>query len=129
MKRGNAENLPFGSGAFDCVTVSLALHEMAYDTRMGVAAEMLRIMPQGGKLIVFDYAAAENMRFALAPGFLGLLERIAGADHFNNFVRFIRTGGIDHFLKAFPLEVISSRNYFPGAMKLVIAQKRQSGIT
>lgn len=121
---GNAENLPFGPGVFDCVTVSLALHEMAYHARMGVAAEMLRVLTQGGKLIVFDYAATENIGFALAPGFLGLLERIAGAEHFRNFVRFTRMGGIDHFLKAFPLKVVSSRTYFLGALRLVIARKR-----
>jgi len=122
---GNAENLPFGPGSFDCVTISLALHEMAPETRMGTTGEMLRVLTTGGKLIVFDYAAPENWRCALGLGLLGLLERIAGKEHFKNFLRFTRTGGIDQFLKAFPLKVIRSRTYYLGALRLVFLEKRR----
>lgn len=119
----NAENLPFFLGSFDCVTVSLALHEMPYHTRMLVVGEMLRVLAPGGKLIVFDYAAPQSWRQTLGLALLGLLERIAGGEHFKNFVRFTRMGGIDRLLKAFPLDVISSRTYFPGALRLVFLQK------
>jgi demethylmenaquinone methyltransferase/2-methoxy-6-polyprenyl-1,4-benzoquinol methylase len=122
--RGNAENLPFSPGSFDCVTISLALHEMASETRRATTGEMLRVLNPGGKLIVFDYAAAENFRCAFGLVLLGLVERIAGGEHFKNFVRFTQTGGIDQFLKAFPLRIISGRTYFPGALRLVIAEKR-----
>ncbi|MGA2402154.1 MAG: class I SAM-dependent methyltransferase [Syntrophobacteraceae bacterium] len=122
---GDAKNLPFGSGSFDCVTISLALHEMAPQTRMEVTGEMLRVLAAGGKLIVFDYAALQNWRHASGLALLGLLERIAGGEHFRNFVRFTRMGGIDHFLKAFPLKVIRSRSYFLGALRLVLSKKRQ----
>ena len=121
---GNAENLPFGPGSFDCVTISLALHEMATETRMGTTGEMLRVLTPGGKLIVFDYAAPENWRCAFGLALLGLLERIAGKEHFKNFVRFTRTGGIDQFLKAFALKVIRGKTYYLGALRLVTAEKR-----
>ncbi len=120
---GNAENLPFGPGSFDCVTISLALHEMATETRMVTTGEMLRVLTPGGKLIVFDYAAPENWRSTFGLALLGLLERIAGKEHFKNFVRFTRTGGIDQFLKAFPLKVIRSRTYYLGALRLVFLEK------
>jgi demethylmenaquinone methyltransferase/2-methoxy-6-polyprenyl-1,4-benzoquinol methylase len=119
----NAENLPFGPEAFDCVSVSLSLHEMEYHARIGVAVEMLRVLAPRGKLIVFDYAAMEKTKFALAPGFLGLLERIAGTEHFANFVRFTRMGGVGHFLRAFPLRIVTTRSYFLGALELIIAEK------
>jgi demethylmenaquinone methyltransferase/2-methoxy-6-polyprenyl-1,4-benzoquinol methylase len=121
---GNAGKLPFGPAAFDCVTVSLALHEMACTARIKVAGEMLRVLTPGGKLLVFDYAGRQNMGFVPAIGFLGLLERIAGFEHFSNFVQFTRMGGVDGFLEAFPLRLIKSRAYFVGALRLVIAEKR-----
>jgi ubiquinone/menaquinone biosynthesis C-methylase UbiE len=121
---GNAEDLPFCSGSFDCVIISLALHEMARETRMRTTGEMLRVLTPDGKLIVFDYSAPENRRSAFGLALLGLPERIAGREHFRNFVRFTRMGGIDRFLKAFPLQVIGSKNYFLGALRLVISKKR-----
>ena len=126
---GNAENLPFGPEAFDCVSASLSLHEMEYHTRIGVAVEMLRVLAPDGRLIVFDYAAGENTKFALALGFLGILERIAGAAHFANFARFTRMGGIGRFLKAFPLRIITTRSYFLGALQLIVAEKSPKEIT
>jgi demethylmenaquinone methyltransferase/2-methoxy-6-polyprenyl-1,4-benzoquinol methylase len=120
---GDAGDLPFGTGVFDFATVSLALHEMAYDTRMQVTGEMLRTLAPDGRLAFFDYAAQKDMGFSAVPGFLGIMERIAGAEHFRNFVRFTRMGGIHGFLGAFPLRIVSSRAYFLGALRLVIAQK------
>ena len=84
----------------------------------------MRVLNPGGKLIVFDYAAPKNFRCAFGLVLLGLVERIAGGEHFKNFVRFTQMGGIDQFLKAFPLRIISGRTYFPGALRLVIAEKR-----
>ncbi len=122
---GNAEALPFASGSFDCVAISLALHEMALETRMGTIREMLRVLPPGGKLIVFDYAAPDNSKSALGLALLGLVERMAGADHFNNFVRFTRMGGINRFPGTFALNVTVHRNFFLGALRLVVAEKVQ----
>jgi len=85
---------------------------------------MLRVLTPDGKLIVFDYTAPENWGSAFGLTLLGLLERFAGGEHFRNFVRFTRMGGIDQFLKQFPLRVIGSRNYFLGALRLVILEKR-----
>ena len=120
---GSAEALPFGSGSFDCATISLALHEMAFETSMGTTREMLRVLQPGGKLIAFDYAAPKNWKSAFALALLGLVERIAGKEHFKNFVAFTRMGGIDRFLEAFPLKLIRHRNYFLGALRLVLAEK------
>jgi ubiquinone/menaquinone biosynthesis C-methylase UbiE len=120
---GNGEALPFASGSFDCVAISLALHEMAIETGMRTTREMLRVLPPGGKLIVFDYTAPDNWKSALGLALLGVVERMAGAEHFNNFVRFTRMGGINRFLGAFALNVTVHRNFFLGALRLVLAEK------
>ncbi|SPF32405.1 putative Methyltransferase type 11 [Syntrophobacter sp. SbD1] len=120
---GNTEALPLGSGSFDCVSISLALHEMGPETRMKTMGEILRVLTPCGKLFVLDYAGPENWKAAVGLSFLGLVERIAGGEHFKNFVQFTRTGGIDQFLSAFPLKVIKSQTYFLGALRLIFLKK------
>lgn len=115
----DAREMPFSSGTFDCVTVSLALHEMKNETRLGVVAEILRVLSPTGKLIVFDYGAPLSWKTAIGLSFLGFVERIAGGEHFKNFVQFTRNGGIDRFLSALPLKVVGSRNFFLGGIRLI----------
>jgi demethylmenaquinone methyltransferase/2-methoxy-6-polyprenyl-1,4-benzoquinol methylase len=121
--RGNGENLPFESDFFDCVTISLALHEMPHEMSLGVAGDILRVLAPGGKLIVFDYAALRNKGSALGLTLMGLVEKMAGAKHFRNFVRFTRSGGIDDLLESFPLTTIETKRSFLGALQVVTMRK------
>lgn len=122
--RGNAENLPFESACFDCATISLALHEMPHEMSKGVAAEILRVLTPGGRLIVFDYAALHNGGSAWGLALLGLAEKMAGAEHFRNFVRFTRSGGIQQFFDSFKLRKINTSSSFMGALQAVTMEKR-----
>lgn len=121
----NAEALPFGPETFDCVTISLALHEMKHRESIEAAGEMLRVLAPGGKLMIFDYAGRGNRTFlsAFALGIFGLLEKVAGAEHFRNFTRFARMGGVDRFFEPFPLKMIKGRTYFMGALRLLVFEK------
>ncbi|MDR3568030.1 MAG: class I SAM-dependent methyltransferase [Syntrophobacteraceae bacterium] len=125
--RGNGENMPFKSAGFDCVTISLALHEMPHKVSLGVAGDILRVLAPGGKLIVFDYAALANRGSALGLTLMGLVEKLAGAEHFQNFVRFTRNGGIQKLLESFPLKTVESRLSFLGALQVVTMIKSNAG--
>ncbi|MGC9195630.1 MAG: class I SAM-dependent methyltransferase [Syntrophobacteraceae bacterium] len=122
----NAENMPFQSSCFDCVTISLALHEMEHKMSIAVAGEILRVLSPGGKLIVLDYAGLNNGGSRLGLSLMGLVEKVAGGDHFRNFVRFIRNGGIEQFLDSFQLKTISANGTLLGALKLVILEKKRT---
>lgn len=123
--RGSAENLPYASACFDCVTISLALHEMEPNMRMGAAAEILRVLTPGGKLIVFDYAPLYNGGSALGLALMGLVEKMAGREHFRNFVRFTRSGGIKQLLEPFELTAINSRFSFLRALQVATFEKKR----
>jgi len=121
--RGNAEKMPFASASFDCVTISLALHEMEDKMRTGAVAEIVRVLAPGGHLIVYDYAPLRSRGSAPGLALLGLVEKMAGREHFKNFVRFTRSGGIEKFLRPFPLQKISNSQSFPGALQIVSLKK------
>ncbi|MFZ2447710.1 MAG: methyltransferase domain-containing protein [Syntrophobacteraceae bacterium] len=121
---GTAEALPFHAASFDCVIISLALHEMGYATAVRVTDEALRVLASGGKFIVFDYLRPRNFISNMSLALMHIAERIAGKRHFENFKHFVNLGGLETFLEGFPLSVISSRGHFGGAMGLVVSQKR-----
>lgn len=119
---GTAEKMPFGPGSFDCVVISLALHEMSPGTRIGVIAGAREILKPGGRIVFFDYMRPNGFVSAFALGLLGLLEKCAGKRHFGNFVQFIRMGGLEQLVKTFSMEPVSTRLYFLGALGLVIVR-------
>jgi demethylmenaquinone methyltransferase/2-methoxy-6-polyprenyl-1,4-benzoquinol methylase len=120
--QGDAANLPFGAGSFDCATISLALHEMGPQTGMKVLEQMLGVLSSDGKLIVFDYSLTNGFGSGLSLGLLGMVERFAGRRHFRNFVRFVGAGAVERCLEPFALRTIACRKYFLGSLGLYIME-------
>jgi demethylmenaquinone methyltransferase/2-methoxy-6-polyprenyl-1,4-benzoquinol methylase len=57
---GDALDLPFAAGAFDAVTISFGLRNVA-DTGQALA-ELLRVTRPGGKLVVCEFSHPQNAR-------------------------------------------------------------------
>ena len=58
FRTGNAEQLPFGAGAFDVVSCRAAFHHFARPER--VLAEMARVVAPHGRLLVADMLSSED---------------------------------------------------------------------
>lgn len=56
----NAERLPFADVSFDCVTISLAYHEMNREGRRNALAEIMRVLRPGGRLAIADLRAPDT---------------------------------------------------------------------
>lgn len=121
---GNAENLPFLSGSFECILMSLVLHEMNYSTAIRVVREAIRVLTPGGKLILFDYRWNPGFISSLSLALLHIVERSAGKIHFRNFRYFIKQGGLQAFVDKFPLKVVSTRTFLAGGAVLIVSEKR-----
>ena len=52
-----AQELPFAAGSFDVVLSRLAVHHLPSDARSGVAAEVLRVLAPGGRVVIADLAS------------------------------------------------------------------------
>jgi SAM-dependent methyltransferase len=80
----------FAPAEFDVAVISMAIHQFTRTDALAVLREMKRV---ARRIIIVDYG------FPLRPGLLTwltwIIEFIAGGDHFRNFKRYLRGGGID----------------------------------
>ena len=78
MQVGDGENLPFGPGAFDRVTIAFGIRN--FENRTKGLQEMLRVLKPGGKLVILELSVPENavIRWFYNLYFLHILPLIGG---------------------------------------------------
>jgi ubiquinone/menaquinone biosynthesis C-methylase UbiE len=76
FRRGDAEKLPFGDGAFDVVACRAAFHHFPEPPR--VLAEMRRVVKPAGRLLVADLLGSEDPATARAHD---AIERLCDPTH------------------------------------------------
>jgi ubiquinone/menaquinone biosynthesis C-methylase UbiE len=98
FQMASALALPFHSGRFDCVSISLALHEMAREERNVIVSEMTRVVSQGGRLVFADYIIpAPRTPSAWVST---LFERLAGRENYARFRDYGARGGLPGLLRS-----------------------------
>jgi len=80
----NAEDLPFESGTFDRVTISLAIHEMNREGRRNALAEMHRVLRSGGLVVMADMRKPDTAWTRIGMKFVGLVETETLTDLWND---------------------------------------------
>lgn len=91
---------------FDCAVLTLALHQFPPEVYTAILEEMKRVAQQ---IIIVDYAVP------LPQNIVGwgsrMAEFLAGSEHFRNFRKFYRAGGLIKILPANNIS-IQRENYF-----------------
>lgn len=62
FETATAQALPFPDGQFDLVTSTLMLHHLPKPGRPAAAAEMLRVLKPGGRVLVVDFATSSEVQ-------------------------------------------------------------------
>jgi ubiquinone/menaquinone biosynthesis C-methylase UbiE len=88
----SAAGLPFPDGYFDCVSISLALHEMERDERNRAVSEMKRVVKRKGVLMFTDFQAPLPRNFIGC--FIRAIEFIAGTENHMHFRDYLAQGGL-----------------------------------
>ena len=114
-----AECLPFPSGFFDAVSISLALHEKDEQLRKSVVSEIKRVVKENGKIIIADYNTS-------LPFLVRLIERLAGEYHFNCFKNYLLKGGMETIIKENNLEVEAETLVFVKIIKIIKTKKHEN---
>ncbi len=92
----DARETSFSDEEFDLVMVSFALHEMPLESAERVVKEGWRVLKRGKHFLTVDYC------FDRRPGLLGRflvhsVEKLAGKEHYRNFLNYKEKGGLHHF--------------------------------
>lgn len=118
FKTCDATNLAsFSDNEFDIATMSLALHQFSPSLYSFILKELKRISK---KIIIVDYS------IPLPKNILGYssrwIEFMAGREHYRNFKKFYKNGGLENILKENGIIVAKSIYFARGAFQLVIGK-------
>ena len=118
----DAAAMAFHDLSFDAAVVSMGLHETGWEQAQGILKEIHRILKPSGRLIIVDYALTSHTRSA-AKAAIHTIEYLAGKQHFNNFVRYLRKGGLDNLVDSRCFVPIEDR--FHGQRSIVVRLLRK----
>jgi ubiquinone/menaquinone biosynthesis C-methylase UbiE len=95
LRLGDATALPYGADSFDLAVASLFLHELDTAMHTDALVEMARVVRPDGRIMVIDYYSGKRrLRGHVMRAVSAIPERIAGRDHYRNWRRYLRSGGI-----------------------------------
>jgi len=87
----DATALEFPDSSFDVAMITFGLHEKDPETGRKILAEMVRVVRDGGHVLVADYEFSDETG-VLARGIITFIERIAGGDHYQSFITYLSGG-------------------------------------
>lgn len=107
----------FGEKQFDVSTLTLALHQFAPNLLPLVLSEMKRV---SNRFIIVDYSVP------LPQNFVGwgsqFAEFLAGAEHYKNFRKYYKSGGLNKILPAYGIQITDSVFFAKDAFQLVVGK-------
>ncbi len=120
FRLADAAAAPLPTGAFDLCVISLALHEMPPASRDGVLTEAKRLIGEGGRIIVVDYVMPRDLPERCVHLLMRLPERLAGREHYRNYLDFMRRRALYALLVRHQLLVRKRESFFWGAAGLAL---------
>jgi ubiquinone/menaquinone biosynthesis C-methylase UbiE len=117
--QADARNLPqFGDNCFDYSVLSLAIHQFLPGERREIIRESMRI---SRKQIWMDYAypSPEGLKNRLVR----VVERMAGKQHFRNYLDYMGCGGLPFFAENLGLEILDTQISDSGIFEVYFLEK------
>jgi len=118
----DAANLHFEDNAFDCAIISFALHEKDPVTRGRIMREAQRVLANDGQIVIVDYMAPRSYTARIGSKLIGMVEWLAGVEHYTNFKHYMQQGATAALLREHRLAPIRVVGYHLGAIALIQAK-------
>jgi len=104
----------YSDNEFDYATISMVVHQFPEQIAKDVLKEVFRIAKE---VIIIDYM------FPILSSFQRLLvyfiERLAGGEHYQNFLHYMQNSGIDHYLNQLQINKIEQPANSRGALTVL----------
>ncbi len=135
LAQADAQELPFVDGAFDVVTISYGLRNLA-DLDRGLA-EFLRVLRRGGRLLILDFGRPDSALWRRAYeaylgcvvplfGWLFAADSAAYAYILDSLKRYPAQRGVDDKLRGLGCQRVEIVDFMGGAMSLNLAENSRS---
>lgn len=118
----DATKTSFDDNSFDIGLISFAIHEKDRDTQVRLLNEAHRIIKQDGRLLIVDYDY-DNLTSKIVKGFITLIERIAGKEHYTNYKNYIANKGINSLVEKEKFELIKRNRRGLNGVSILVYKK------
>jgi ubiquinone/menaquinone biosynthesis C-methylase UbiE len=85
-----AQSLPYADSRFDVVLTTVMLHHLPKQARAALAAEILRVLKPGGRMLAIDFGGTAPVR----KSFLDHVHRRHGRVDFSEIIALFRAAGL-----------------------------------
>jgi ubiquinone/menaquinone biosynthesis C-methylase UbiE len=119
---GDAGVLPFKTGVFMAVSVTLGLHDKDPETRTAMMEEAKRVLTPRGRFVAVDFETPRSPGARFGAIFARAIERMAGDAHYANGRDFLRRGGLAAFLRENGMVEISRRDIGTGSISVIVSR-------
>ncbi len=124
----DAGQTPFQPATFKGIVISFSLHEKPVSLRPRLLAEGIRLLAPHGRLVLVDFERPWDGASRRAHLYVGLIERLAGKEHFRNGREFLAEGGLRAFIRKNNLEELERYDISAGTCAIVVAKPKESVI-
>jgi len=100
-------DMPYQDETFDLILSVITFHEMSLQKREGVLKDMIRVLKNDGHLLLTDFSPGP---YTFPWGWFNrllilFLEFLAGPEHLNNGLEFLKLGGLSELVEQYPLKI------------------------
>lgn len=117
---GDITTTGFKDDVFDCAIITLVLHPNNKLTIDDIINEAKRIVKNNGIIIITDYSQNISKKGMIAKIVIQIIESFAKTTHRKNYFSFMKHGGLMGYLSYRNEQIITSNDFFNGALKTVI---------
>ena len=119
----DATETSFDEASFDVIMLSFAIHEKDRETQERMLAEAYRLLHQDGFILIVDFVFDGKTRNLGRLG-IRLIERLAGGEHYRNFIGYIQNNGLASLVKEDKFKFIKNHRMAFNGVTVSKYQKR-----